>query len=152
MTNAKRKTASKRKEIAKWIQLWIGPLGWALLIIWYILSISEGCGVDKINQPPAIQDGIRISQDIVPAGEKLPIRVIVKDPDLPDDEIRYFWAAHKGTIGEQIERFQGPEVVYFAPDLPGTDVIEVMVYDRKGDTDKDFCIVTIVEAERPGSP
>ena len=121
------------------------------MIVWYMITIWEGCGPGP-NHLPTIQDGIRLSRPVVSVGEIVPVRVIVKDPDLPDDEIHYFWTAYSGKIGEQLDRFQGPEVIYVAPDLPGIDVISVMVYDREGETDKDFCIVTIREAERLGSP
>ncbi|MBA7571853.1 hypothetical protein ES708_13622 [subsurface metagenome] len=145
MTNAKR----KRQGIS--VDRWIPIVGGCIGIIGYALWIMTMIGCPEPH-PPTIQDGIRISRPVVSVGEKVPVRVIVNDPDLPDDEISYFWAAHSGTIGEQLDPFQGPEVVYVAPDLPGTDVIEVMVYDRKGETDRDFYIVTIVETERLGSP
>ncbi len=140
-----------RKTIAQLFLTWISPIAAAVMIVWYIITIIQGC-VPEPNRPPEIQEGIRLSQPVVSVGEIVPVRVIVKDPDLPDDEIHYFWTAHLGKIGEQLDRFQGPEVIYVAPDLPGIDVISVMVYDREGETDKDFCIVTIREAERLGSP
>jgi len=118
----------------------MGILGYGL----WISTMVGGSG----NQPPVIQDGIRLSRPVVSVGEMVPVRVIVKDPDLPDDEIKYFWVAYSGRIGEQLDPFQGPEVIYVAPGLPCTDVISVMVYDRKGETDKDFCIVTITSVEK----
>lgn len=145
MTNAKRKR--QKISIDRWITLVWGVVG----ILGYILWISSMIGPSE-PQPPAIQDGIRISRPVVSVGEMVPARVIVNDPDLPDDEIKYVWSAQRGRIGEQLERFQGPEVLYVAPDSPGVDVIEVMVYDRKNKTDRDFYIVTIVEAGGLGSP
>ncbi len=149
---------AKRKipgmERFKRIVKWAAPIGVVFAIIVFALDFFN-IYVDFIsrgNEPPAIQDGIRLSRPVVSVGEIVPVRVIVKDPNLPDDEIRYFWVAHRGKIGEQLYRFQGSEVIYVAPDLPGIDVISVMVYDRKGETDKDFCIVTVVEAEGLGSP
>jgi len=100
------------------------------------------------NQPPQIQDGIRLSEEIVTVGEMVSARVIVKDPDLPDDEIRYSWAAYAGRIGEQLNRFQGPDVIYVAPELPGKDFITVIVHDSKGETDKDFRAITITERRK----
>ena len=129
----------------------LGPVAMAIMIVWYVFDILGVTFRSPPNQPPAIQDGIRLSRPVVSVGEMVPVRVIVKDPDLPDDEIHYFWTAYSGKIGEQLDRFQGPEVIYVAPDLPGIDVISVMVYDRKGETDKDCYIVTIKEAERLGS-
>ena len=142
-----RKTKSKWRKIPvdRWIALSSSVMavaGWALLIV---VNLPSG------NAPPVIQDGIRLSRPVVSVGEIVPVRVIVKDPDAKD-EISYFWAAHSGRIGEQLDRFQGPEVIYVAPDRPGVDVISVVVYDRKGETDKDFCIITIKEAEGLGSP
>jgi len=141
-----RKSKQKKISVERWVILSSSVMavaGWALLII---ANWPGG------NEPPVIQDGIRLSRPVVSVGEMVPVRVIVKDPDVPDDEIRYFWTAHSGKIGEQLDRFQGPEVIYVAPDRPGIDVISVMVYDRKGETDKDFCIITIKEAEGLGSP
>ena len=136
-----------RKTISKLFLTWISPIGMVVMIVWYLMQM-----INIGNRPPEIQDGIRLSRPVVSVGEIVPVRVIVKDPNLPDDEIRYFWVAHSGKIGEQLNRFQGPEVIYVAPDLPGIDVISVMVYDRKGETDKDFCIVTIKESEGLRSP
>lgn len=133
------------KRILKSIGKNLVPVAMAIMIVWYVFDILGVTLRPSPNQPPTIQDGIRLSRPVVSVGEIVPVRVIVKDPDLPGDEIRYFWAAHSGKIGEQLDRFQGSEVIYVAPDLPGIDVIEVMVYDRKGETDKDFCIVTIIE-------
>ena len=151
MTTAKRKREQKKQKMSldRVIALLSGVMavvGWAILIYATIHEPPIG------PQPPVIQDGIRISRPVVSVGEMVPVRVIVKDPDLPDDEISYHWAAYRGKIGEQLDPFQGPEVIYVAPALPGIDVISVMVYDRKGETDKDFCIVTIKEAERLSSP
>jgi len=139
-----------RKTISKLFLIWISPVTAAIMTVLYILNMLGVLPVPP-NRPPEIQDGIRLSRPVVSVGEIVPVRVIVKDPDA-GDETHYFWAAHSGKIGEQLDRFQGPEVIYVAPDLPGIDVIEVMVYDRKGETDKDFCIVTIKEAEGLGSP
>jgi len=136
-----------RKTISKLFLIWISPIGVVVMIVWTILQMLGPLP----NRPPTIQDGIRLSRDVLSVGETVSVRVIVNDPNA-GDEINYFWAAHSGTIGKQLDRFQGPEVTYVAPDLPGIDVITVMVYDRKGETDKDFCMVTIKEAERVRSP
>ena len=148
MTNAKRKR--KGISVDRWIAIVWGAMGIAGYILWISIMIPT-CTERAANHPPTIQDGIGISRPMVSVGDKVPVRVIVKDPD-EGDEIKYFWVAQLGRIGEQLDRFQGPEVIYVAPDLPGIDVISVMVHDREGETDKDFCIVTIVEAERLGSP
>ncbi len=131
-----------RKTLSKLFLTWISPIGIVVMIVWTLIQM-----INIENRPPTIQDGIRLSRPVVSVGEMVPVRVIVTDPDAKD-EIHYFWTAYSGKIGEQLDRFQGPEVIYVAPDLPGIDVISVMVYDRKGETDKDFCIVTIKEAER----
>ena len=144
MRSGKRAKTFKRKSISKWIQLWIGPLGWALLIIWYVLNLSKGCGEVAINHAPTIQEGIRLSQPVVPVGETVTARVIVNDPDA-GDEISYFWAAQLGKIGEQLNRFEGPKVIYVAPDQPCVDFITVIVYDREGKTDKEFRAITVTE-------
>ena len=130
--------------------LW--PVAAGITIMWYVFDIMGVTLRPPPNQPPTIQDGIRLSQEIVAVGGTISARVIVKDPNLPKDEINYSWAACEGRIGEQLDRFQGPAVIYIAPTIPGRDVITVIVYDREGETDKDFCIVTIKEAERLGSP
>ena len=149
MTNSK----GKRQGISidRWIAIVWGAMGIVGYVLWISIMIPT-CTEGEANQPPVIQDGIRINPPVVSVGEMVPVRVIVNDSDLPDDEINYYWEAYSGKIGEQLDRFQGPDVIYVAPDLPGTDVISVSVWDREGRTDKDFCIVTIVEAERLGSP
>ena len=145
-----KKKESDRKTISKLFLTWISPVTAAIMTVLYILNMVGVLPVPP-NRPPEIQDGIRLSRPVVSVGEMVPVRVIVKDPDAKD-EISYHWAAYSGKIGEQLNRFQSSEVIYVAPNLPGIDVISVMVYDRKGETDKDFCIVTIKEAERLESP
>ena len=113
-------------------------IGWALLIK---ANLPSG------NEPPVIQN-FQLSRDTVPVGGTVSARVIVKDTNLPDDEIHYFWAAHLGRIGEQLNRFEGPQVTYVAPDQLGVDFITVMVHDREGETDKDFIPITITERRR----
>jgi len=115
-------------------------LGWALLI-WNNLPSAE-------NYPPAIQDGIQLSQEMVPAGETVSVRVIVNDSNLPDDELHYFWAAQLGRIGEQLNRFYGPEATYIAPDQPCLDFITIIVHDREGETAKDFRAITVTERRK----
>jgi len=139
-----------RKTVSRLFLIWISPVTAAIMTILYILNMV-GVLPPLPNRPPEIQDGIRLSRPVVSVGEIVPVRVIVKDPDA-GDETHYFWAAYSGKIGEQLDRFQGPEVIYVAPDLPGIDIITVMVYDREGETDKDCCIVTIREVERLRSP
>ena len=77
------------------------------MIVWTILQMVGPLP----NQPPTIQN-FQLSRDTVPVGETVDARVIVKDPNLPDDEIHYFWAAHLGRIGEQLNRFEGPKITY----------------------------------------
>ena len=113
-------------------------IGWALLIK---ANLPSG------NEPPVIQS-FQLSRDTVPVGGTVSARVIVKDTNLPDDEIHYFWAAHLGRMGEQLNRFEGPQVTYVAPDQLGVDFITVMVHDREGETDKDFIPITITERRR----
>ena len=109
--------------------------------VWTILQMVE----PKPNEPPVIQDGVRLSREVVSVGETVDARVIVKDPNLPGDEIHYFWAAHLGRIGAQLNRFEGPQVTYVAPDQPGVDFITVIVYDREGETDQAFRPITVTE-------
>ena len=147
------KTAKRKRQgisIDRGIALVWGVMGILGYILWISIMLPT-CTERAANHPPVIQDGIRLSRPVVSVGEMVPVRVIVKDPD-EDDKIKYWWEAQSGRIGEQLDRFQGPEVVYVAPDLPGMDVISVMVHDREGETDRDFCIVTVVEAERLESP
>ncbi len=113
------------------------------MIVWTILQMVGPLE----NQPPTIQN-FQLSRETVSAGETVDARVIVKDPDLPDDEIHYFWAAHLGRIGEQLNRFEGPQVTYVAPDQPCIDFIEVIVNDREGETDRDFRAITITERRK----
>ena len=131
-----------RKKIPHLFLTWISPVAMVIMIVWYLMQM-----INIGNRAPEIQDGIRLSRPVVSVGEIVSVRVIVKDPDA-GDEINYYWTAHRGKIGEQLDRFQDAEITYVAPALPGIDVITVMVYDRAGETDKDFCIVTIEEAER----
>jgi hypothetical protein len=115
-------------------------VGWALLIIAQIASNSAGLK----SQPPVIED-FHIAREVVQTGETVDIQVFVKDPNQPEDVIKYFWAAQLGKIGEQLDRFQGPKVTYIAPDEPGIDFITIIVQDRDGGTDRDFKTVTITE-------
>jgi osmoprotectant transport system substrate-binding protein len=119
--------------------------GIAAVVGWALLIVANLPGTDP--QPPTIQN-LQLSQDIVEAGETVSAKVFVHDPNLPDDEIHYHWAAQLGRIGEQLDRFEGPQVTYVAPDQPGIDFITVMVYDRKGATDRDFRHITITERRK----
>jgi osmoprotectant transport system substrate-binding protein len=146
MKNAKRKQESKQEKtpIKEWILLLssiMAVAGWALLI-WN--NIPKPLPA----QPPTIQNGIQLSADTVPAGETIEAKVIVKDANLPDDEMHYFWSAHLGSIGEQLNRFEGPQVIYVAPDQPGIDFITITVNDREGGTDRDFRAITITERRK----
>lgn len=116
-------------------------VGWALLI----MVNARSCV--PTNKPPAIQN-FQSSQDTVPAGETIEARVIVKDSNLPDDEIHYFWAAYRGRIGKQLNRFQGDQIIYVAPDTPGLDIITVTVSDSEGEIDKDFKVITVTERRK----
>jgi osmoprotectant transport system substrate-binding protein len=115
-----------------------------LLIIWYLLNFFGPC-IPPENEPPIIQDSIKLSREVVQIGETIDARVIVKDPNLPDDEIHYFWAAQMGQIGKQLNRFQGPQVTYVAPADPCVDFITITVHDREGETAKDFRAITVTE-------
>lgn len=145
-------TKRKREKISikDWIALIAGLLaviGWALWITNIVLDRLEKAREAEINQPPVIQN-LQLDRDKVAVGETVDARVIVKDDNLPEDEIDYFWQAHLGKIGTQLNRFQGPQVTYVAPDQPGVDFIEVMVNDREGETDRDFRPVTITERRK----
>ena len=105
--------------------------------------------ISRENRPPKIHDGIRISRTVVPVGETLNAMVIATDPDR-GDEIKYFWGSACGTI--QLDRFGGPKVTYIAPNQPGPDIITVTVYDQEGATDRDFEVITIIEAQETGAP
>jgi osmoprotectant transport system substrate-binding protein len=119
--------------------------GIAAVVGWALLIIANLPGPDP--QPPTIQH-LQLSQETVEAGETVSARVIVHDPNLPDDEIRYSWAAQLGRIGEQLDRFEGPQVTYVAPDQPGVDFITVIVHDRAGAIDRDFRHITITERRK----
>jgi osmoprotectant transport system substrate-binding protein len=137
-----RKKKGPKISIDRWITLVSGiaaVVGWALLIM------ANMPGTDP--QPPTIQD-FQLSQETVEVGETVSARVIVHDPNLPDDEIHYFWAAQLGRIGEQLNRFEGPQVTYVAPDQPGTDFITIIVNDREGATDRDFRTITVTERRK----
>jgi osmoprotectant transport system substrate-binding protein len=145
MGTAKRKREQEKEKISmdRWIALLSGVMaipGWGLLIY-------ANMPKPPPDQPPTIQS-FQLSQDSVPAGETLDARVIVQDPNLPDDEIDYFWQAYLGNIGEQLNRFQGPEVTYVAPDQPGVDFIAIIVHDRQGGTDREFRAITITERRK----
>ncbi len=112
-------------------------LGWALIIIYYIIILLK-------PQPVEIKD-IQVTQRTVQIGTTADIRVFTTGGD--DKELQYIWAAQVGTIGEQPDPFQRYEdkVTYVAPKLPGADVITIVVYDNEGKEARDFVIVTIVE-------
>ena len=140
MSNSKRKWP--KISLDRWIALLSGiaaVIGWALLIV------ANLPGTDP--QPPTIQH-LQLSQETVEAEETVSARVIVHDPNLPDDEIHYSWAAQLGRIGEQLDRFEGPQVTYVAPEQPGVDFITVIVHDRAGATDRDFRHITITERRK----
>ena len=104
--------------------------------------------LSRENRPPEIQEGVRISRNVVSVGETLTAMVIASDPD-GGDEIDYFWGSACGRI--QLDRFGGPKVTYIAPEQPGVDMITVTVYDKEGKTDRDFVIITIIESRETGS-
>ncbi len=144
MSNTKRKREQEKEKISvdRWIAMLSGIMavaGWALLI----MANRPSCDPPP-NRPPTIQE-FRVGRETLAVGETVDARIFVEDPDLPDDEIHYFWAARKGRIGVQPIRFQGSQVTYVAPDHPVDDVITVVVYDQEGKTDKDFKIITITE-------
>ena len=138
-------------EHFKWFKKrgpWIGA---AFAIFVFILDF---CNVHidfftTANRPPQIQDGIQLSRNVIPVGETINAMVIVTDPD-SGDELNYFWGSALGII--QLDRFGGPKVTYIAPAQPGVDVITVTVYDREGESNRDFICITIREAEEAGSP
>ncbi len=134
------------KRIAKWAT----PIGIVFGVIVFALDFFN-IDVDFIsrgNRPPEIYDGIRISRNIVPVGETLNAMVIATDPD--GDELEYFWGSACGKI--QLDRFGGPKITYIAPDQPSIDFITVTVYDTKGATDRDFEVITVIEAEITEAP
>jgi glycine betaine/choline ABC-type transport system substrate-binding protein len=140
MSNKKRKWP--KISLDRWITLVssiAAVVGWALIIMANMPGTAP--------QPPTIQN-FQLSQETVEAGETISARVIVHDPNLPDDEIHYYWAAQLGRIGEQLNRFEGPEVTYIAPDQPGVDFITVIVNDREGAMDRDFRHITITERRK----
>ncbi len=137
-----RKRKRPRISLDRWITL---VSGIAAVVGWGLLIMANMPGTDP--QPPAIQD-FQLSQETVEVGETVSARVIVHDPNLPDDEIHYFWAAQLGRIGEQLNRFEGPQVTYVAPDQPGTDFITIIVNDREGATDRDFRAITVTERRK----
>ena len=139
-----KKEKSEGKPISKLFLTWIGPVAAAIMTVLYTINMLGLTLRTPPNQPPEIQAGIRLSQEIVVVGETISARVIVKDPDA-GDEIHYFWAAHLGRIGKQLDRFQGPQVTYVAPDQPGVDFITVVVYDGEGETDREFRPITVTE-------
>jgi len=140
MSNTKRNWWKKIsiKDLIALLSSVMAVIGWALLIK---ANLPSG------NEPPVIQD-FQLSRDTVAVGGTVSARIVVKDTNLPDDEIHYFWAAYLGRIGEQLNRFEGPQVTYVAPDQLGVDFITVMVHDREGETDKDFIPITITERRR----
>jgi osmoprotectant transport system substrate-binding protein len=139
-------SAGKRKRPKISLDRWITLVsGVAAVVGWALLIMANMPGTDP--QPPTIQD-FHLSQETVEVGETISAKVIVYDPNLPDDEIQYFWAAQLGQIGEQLNRFEGPQVTYVAPDQPGVDFITIIVNDREGATDRDFRTITITERRR----
>ncbi len=124
------------KRISKFILTWISPLGWLLLIIWYVVNLMPAGG----NVPPIIH-GIEVSPSTVQTGQTASVRVHASDPD--GDEIHYFWGSALGRI--QLDRFQDDQCTYVAPDLPGVDFVWVTAYDDKGAEVEGFEIVTIAE-------
>ena len=118
-------------------------LGWGLIIVYYIWIMF-------LKPPPLQIVNIQVTPGTVQTGQTASIRVFTTG----GSKINYIYRAVSGTIGKQPDPFQRYEdkATYVAPGLPGGDVITVIVYDEKGEEDKDFCIVTIVEAERIESP
>ena len=145
MSNTRRGKVPKRKipkpEPEKKRDWWallssiMAVLGWGLIIVYYIITIMK---------PPPLQIvNIQISPRTVQTGQTASIRVFTTG----GSKIYYIYAAVSGTIGEQPDRFQEQEsrATYVAPELPGADVITVIVYDDKGEEDRGFTTVTIVE-------
>ncbi len=141
-------TKSKKQHnisLERWITLASGAIaviGWALLIV---VNMPQ-CSAPE-NSKPVIQF-LQLDRDAVTIGETIDAKVIVNDPDFPNDEIDYFWQAYRGRIGIQLDRFQGPQVSYVAPDQPGIDFIEVIINDRDGLTDKEYKVITITERRK----
>jgi len=147
---AKKKVPDKGgfKRIIRWWPLIAGVFG-AIVFMLDFFNIYVDF-ISRENRPPEIHDGIRISQNVVPAGETLTAMVIATDPDR-GDEIEYFWGSACGNI--QLDRFgSSPKITYIAPEQPGVDVITVTVYDKKGAVDRDFEVITIIEAGEKGAP
>ena len=95
-----------------------------------------------ITETPPLQIvKIQVTPRTVQNGQTDSIRVFATG----GSKIHYIYAAVSGKIGEQLDRFQGSEVIYVAPEKPGGDVITVIVYDDKGEEDRGFTTVTIVE-------
>lgn len=129
-----------------------GPLIGAIFAVFVFILDFANIRIDvftRTNRPPQIEDGIHLSRNVVPVGETINAMVIVDDPD-SDDQLNYFWGSAVGTI--QLDRFGGAKVTYIAPAQPGVDVITVMVYDREGESNRDFICVTITESEETNSP
>jgi hypothetical protein len=79
-----RKKERPKISLDRWITLVSGiaaVVGWALLIM------ANMPGTDP--QPPTIQD-FQLSQETVEVGETVSARVIVHDPNLPDDQTMKF--------------------------------------------------------------
>ena len=135
MGNTKRKQEPEKKR--DWWALLsslMAVLGWGLIIIYYIWIMF-------LKPPPLQIINIQVTPGTVQTGQIASIRVFATG----GSKIHYIYAAVSGRIGEQLDRFQGSEVIYVAPEKPGGDVITVIVYDDKGEEDRGFTTVTIVE-------
>lgn len=138
-------------RISKRTGVWLTAAAAAVTLILLLLDLFNVVVdfVSTVNRPPEIHE-IQVSRNIVPVGETATAMVIAADPDGGEGEIQYFWAAASGRI--QLDRFEGPQVTYIAPDEPGVDFITVTAYDREGATVRDFILITIKEAEEVEPP
>ncbi len=139
MRNTKRKPEPEKKR--DWWALSssiMAVLGWGLIIIYYIWVMF-------LKPPPLEIKHVQVNPRTIQTGTTTSIRVFTTGGD--EKELRYIWAAQKGTIGEKPSPFRHYEdkVTYVAPALPTSDVITVIVYDSKGKEDRDFLIVDIIE-------
>ena len=117
----------------------------AVTLFWFPLDIFnvELDVLSRVNRPPEIHGSVQLTRSVVSVGETATARVFATDPDGREEEIRYFWGAALGRI--QLDRFTDDQCTYIAPDRPGVDFITITVYDNKGESARDFVIVTIVE-------
>jgi hypothetical protein len=111
-------------------------IGLAALTIYMVLS--SGCSL--INNAPVI-DSLTTERKAVIQAQSIPIVCLASDPD--EDELDYQWLATEGSFSGE-----GADVIWTAPEEPGSYLISVKVMDGRGG-ESTMTLILEVLANRP---